>query len=83
VSLFNRISTGQIIPHGFFARTEPHHREFGLLLPVWIWRGKFYDISRDEMRYGWKVMSVLFRFMPQSQVLDLRVGRGWWMLKEL
>jgi len=45
------------------------------LLPWFIWKGKYYDIERDEFMYGWRFKAVLFIFMFAFATGDTPVGK--------
>lgn len=74
------VSAGQVLPWGFsrgpWARPgEPQTDFFRILLPVWLWYGKFRiaDYGGSHVERGWWIYFVCIKFIRMPYGFDIQV----------
>jgi hypothetical protein len=66
---------GERIPFGLSKRdTSYNYYCYFLHLPVFILHTRKYDIDSDEVKYGWWIRSIVFRF---------QTNYGWWLYERI
>lgn len=83
MKIFRRVAPGESLPNGLYTREDRIGSAYGLMLPIWLWRGMHYDMLWDQYRYGWRILKVMVQIDFRGHgVADVRFARGWLLLKE-